>query len=203
MIKIPSRKEGGTSHRRKSSHTKTCTSLTSLHPSVTHILLLYLGNQTLVPPPPPQHCHWCPELKNTLIADFLVAKATLETAGHCHWVSDLWFSPWPISQNWGNQSRNFKNKNSSSGYCCDKVFLYFSQSNLTLSMLKVHLVVTFSLDEKVFSRNKKYMAEIQQDHQPGHEKLQLQPCLQSGTNDLLIVTCNRSQATYYTKLQKL
>ena len=77
-------------------------------------LLLYLGNQTLVPPHPPQHCHWCQELKNTLIADFLVAKATLETAGHCHWVSDLWFSPWPISQNWGNQSRNFKNKNSSS-----------------------------------------------------------------------------------------
>ena len=47
-------------------------------------LLLYLGNQTLVPPPPPQHCHWCPELKNTLIADFLVAKATLETVGHGH-----------------------------------------------------------------------------------------------------------------------
>ena len=42
---------------------------------------MYLGNQTLVPPPPPQHCHWGPELKNTMIADFLVAKATLEIAG--------------------------------------------------------------------------------------------------------------------------
>ena len=40
-----------------------------------------------------------------------------------------------------------------------------------MSMLKVHLVVTFSLDEKVFSRNKKCMAEIQQDHQPGHNCL--------------------------------
>ena len=48
------------------------------------ILLLCLGNQTLVPPPPPQHCHWIPELKNTMIADLLVAKATLEIAGHGH-----------------------------------------------------------------------------------------------------------------------
>ena len=48
---------------------------------------------------------------------------------------------------------------------------HFSQSKLTLSMLKVHPVVTFSLDEKVFSRNKKCMAEIQQDHQPGHNCL--------------------------------
>ena len=49
-------------------------------------------------------------------------------------------------------------------------------------MLKVHLDVTFSLDEKVvslsvivsldekvFSHNKRYMAEIQQDHQPSHD----------------------------------
>ena len=49
-------------------------------------------------------------------------------------------------------------------------------------MLKVHLDVTFSLDEKVvslsvivsldekvFSHNKRYVAEIQQDHQPGHD----------------------------------
>ena len=164
MIRIPSPNLGGTTPIRGSLPIKKPAPASHHYTPQLHILLLYLGNQTLVPPPPPQHCHWCPELKNTLIADFLVAKATLETASHCHWVSDLWVSPWPISQNWGNQSRNFKNKNSYSSCSCDKVFLYFSQSNLTLSMLKVHLVVTFSLVEKVFCRNKKCTAEIQQDH---------------------------------------